>query len=98
MCRATYQDGKGSYDQGSQVAREHYGCNGWVSHQNTDIWRVAGSMDALHGALSQQEVHGCAHNYGTLFYLHGYWLISGNLSGNKGSVDFFMDFSFPDHP
>jgi alpha-L-fucosidase 2 len=28
-------------DQGSQVAREHYGASGWVFHQNTDIWRVA---------------------------------------------------------
>jgi len=32
-------------DQGSQVAREHYGANGWVFHQNTDIWRVAAPMD-----------------------------------------------------
>ena len=28
-------------DQGSAVAREHYGARGWVYHQNTDIWRVA---------------------------------------------------------
>ncbi|MEO7540052.1 MAG: glycoside hydrolase family 95 protein, partial [Pyrinomonadaceae bacterium] len=32
-------------DQGSQVAREHYGAGGWVFHQNTDIWRVAAPMD-----------------------------------------------------
>ncbi|MCP4625020.1 MAG: glycoside hydrolase family 95 protein, partial [bacterium] len=32
-------------DQGSQVAREHYGANGWVFHQNTDLWRVAAPMD-----------------------------------------------------
>ncbi len=32
-------------DQGSQVAKEHYGCRGWVFHQNTDLWRVAAPMD-----------------------------------------------------
>ena len=32
-------------DQGSQVAREHYGARGWVHHQNTDLWRVAAPMD-----------------------------------------------------
>jgi len=32
-------------DQGSQVAREHYGAKGWVFHQNTDLWRVAAPMD-----------------------------------------------------
>ena len=32
-------------DQGSQVAREHYGAGGWVFHQNTDLWRVAAPMD-----------------------------------------------------
>ena len=32
-------------DQGTQVAREHYGAKGWVLHQNTDIWRVAAPMD-----------------------------------------------------
>ncbi|MGL6269647.1 MAG: glycoside hydrolase family 95 protein, partial [Chitinophagaceae bacterium] len=32
-------------DQGSQVAKEHYGARGWVFHQNTDLWRVAAPMD-----------------------------------------------------
>ena len=32
-------------DQGTEVAREHYGANGWVFHQNTDLWRVAAPMD-----------------------------------------------------
>lgn len=32
-------------DQGSEVAKEHYGAGGWVFHQNTDLWRVAAPMD-----------------------------------------------------
>jgi alpha-L-fucosidase 2 len=32
-------------DQGTQVAKEHYGARGWVFHQNTDLFRVAAPMD-----------------------------------------------------
>jgi len=32
-------------EQGTRVAREHYGADGWVFHQNTDLWRVAAPMD-----------------------------------------------------
>ena len=32
-------------DQGTQVAKAHYGANGWVFHQNTDLWRVGAPMD-----------------------------------------------------
>ncbi|MES1222886.1 MAG: glycoside hydrolase family 95 protein, partial [Bacteroidota bacterium] len=32
-------------DQGTKVAKEHFGANGWVFHQNTDIWKVAAPMD-----------------------------------------------------
>jgi len=30
---------------GSKVAKEHYGCGGWVLHHNTDIWRGAAPVD-----------------------------------------------------
>lgn len=26
-------------ETGSRVAREHYNCDGWVAHHNTDLWR-----------------------------------------------------------
>ena len=45
MQRAIVSHDQGTTDQGSQVAREHYGAGGWVFHQNTDIWRVAAPMD-----------------------------------------------------
>ncbi len=32
-------------DQGTQIAKEHYGADGWVFHQNTDLWRVGAPMD-----------------------------------------------------
>ena len=30
---------------GAKTAQEMYGCNGWVAHHNTDLWRIAGPVD-----------------------------------------------------
>jgi alpha-L-fucosidase 2 len=30
---------------GRKTARDMYGCNGWVAHHNTDIWRISGVVD-----------------------------------------------------
>ena len=30
---------------GGKIAREHYGCDGWVLHHNTDLWRAAAPVD-----------------------------------------------------
>lgn len=85
-------------DQGSQVAREHYGAKGWVFHQNTDLWRVAAPMDGP--------------TWGT-FTTGGAWLVNTAWAHYqyrpdrafaesfypvmKGSVEFFLDFLRP-HP
>ena len=31
---------------GAVTARQMYDCDGWVAHHNTDLWRVAGPVDA----------------------------------------------------
>ena len=31
---------------GAVTAQQMYGCRGWVAHHNTDIWRIAGPVDA----------------------------------------------------
>lgn len=30
---------------GAKTAREMYGCRGWVTHHNTDLWRICGAVD-----------------------------------------------------
>ena len=30
---------------GAVTAKQMYGCNGWMAHHNTDIWRIAGPVD-----------------------------------------------------
>jgi alpha-L-fucosidase 2 len=32
-------------EAGSQTAETMYGCEGWVTHHNTDIWRISGVID-----------------------------------------------------
>lgn len=80
-------------DQGSQVAREHYGAGGWVFHQNTDIWRVAAPMDGpTWGTFTVGGAWLCTH----LWEHYQYTMDTGFLKEAypliEGSVQFFMDF------
>ncbi|WP_372775419.1 glycoside hydrolase N-terminal domain-containing protein [Mangrovibacterium sp.] len=36
---------------GKVVAKEHYNCDGWVLHHNTDIWRGAAPINASHHGI-----------------------------------------------
>jgi alpha-L-fucosidase 2 len=80
-------------DQGTQVAREHYGCRGWVFHQNTDLWRVAAPMDGptwgtftTGGAwLTTQLWEHYLYSTDTDYLKEIYPVI-------KGSILFFLDF------
>ncbi|MDY0232358.1 MAG: glycoside hydrolase family 95 protein, partial [Candidatus Saccharicenans sp.] len=79
-------------DQGSEVAREHYGAKGWVFHQNTDQWRVAAPMDGPDwGTFTTGGAWLCTH-------LWEHYLFSGDVDflkevypAMKGSVEFFLD-------
>jgi alpha-L-fucosidase 2 len=84
-------------DQGAQVAREHYGCKGWVFHQNTDIWRVAAPMDGpTWGTFTTGGAWLC-----TQLWEHYLFSMDTNYLKQiyptiKGSVQFFMDFLVED--
>lgn len=36
---------------GRETAKVMYGCNGWMAHHNTDIWRITGPVDAIYWAM-----------------------------------------------
>jgi alpha-L-fucosidase 2 len=84
-------------DQGSQVAKEHYGARGWVFHQNTDLWRVAAPMDGpcwgtftVGGAwLTNQLYDHYLYTQNEEYLMEIYPLM-------KGSVQFFLDFLIED--
>ena len=85
-------------DQGSAVAREHYGARGWVHHQNTDIWRVAAPMDgpnwggfATGGAWLATHLWEHYRFSGDKAFLAEYYPVM------KGAAEFLLDFLVP-HP
>ncbi len=85
-------------DQGSQVAREHYGARGWVFHQNTDLWRVAAPMDGpTWGTFTVGGAWLCTHLWEHYDYTRDIPFLKKAYPIIKGSVQFFMDFLVP-HP
>jgi alpha-L-fucosidase 2 len=80
-------------DQGSEVARQHYGASGWVFHQNTDIWRVAAPMDgASWGAFTTGGAWLATHLWEHYLYTGDKQFLRGNYPILKGSAEFFLDF------
>ena len=84
--------------QGSDVAREHYGARGWVAHQNTDLWRVAAPMDGPSwGGFTTGGAWLATHLWehyqfsGDREFLREYYPVM------KGAAEFFLDFLVP-HP
>jgi alpha-L-fucosidase 2 len=85
-------------DQGSQVAKEHYGAHGWVFHQNTDIWRVAAPMDGpTWGTFTVGGAWLTTHLWEHYLYTLDKDYLKDVYPVIKGSVEFFMDF-LVEHP
>lgn len=80
-------------DQGSQVAREHYGAGGWVMHQNTDIWRVAAPMDGpTWGTFTVGGAWLTTHLWEHYEYTRDKAFLAEYYPVIEGSVRFFTDF------
>jgi alpha-L-fucosidase 2 len=85
-------------DQGTQVAREHYGAEGWVFHQNTDLWRVAAPMDGpTWGTFTTGGAWLTTHMWEHFLYTQDKDFLEEVYPILKGSVDFFVDFLI-EHP
>lgn len=80
-------------DQGSHVAREHYGARGWVFHQNTDIWRVAAPMDGpTWGTFTVGGAWLTTHLWEHYEYSKDEEFLAEYYPVMEGSVQFFIDF------
>ena len=80
-------------DQGSQVAKEHYGASGWVFHQNTDLWRVAAPMDGpTWGTFTVGGAWLTTHMWEHYLFTQDQEYLKEIYPVMKGSVEFFMDF------
>ncbi len=80
-------------DQGSNVAREHYGAEGWVFHQNTDLWRVAAPMDGPDwGTFTTGGAWLCTQMWEHYLFCQDKNFLRQIYPVIKGSVEFFLDF------
>lgn len=81
-------------DQGRLVAKEHYGVDqGWVFHQNTDIWRVAAPMDGSNwGAFTTGGAWLCTHIWEHFLYTQDTSFLRKNYPLLKGATQFFLRF------
>ena len=85
-------------DQGTEVAKEHYGAHGWVLHQNTDIWRVAAPMDGpTWGTFTVGGAWLTTHLWEHYLFTLNKDYLKEVYPVMKGSVQFFMDFLI-EHP
>ncbi len=80
-------------DQGTEVAREHYGKKGWVFHQNTDQWRVAAPMDGTQwGTFTTGGTWLCTHIWEHYLYSGDIEFLKKYYPVMKGNIEFFLDF------
>ena len=84
-------------EKGQGTARTMYGCRGWVTHHNTDLWRMTGAVDhAYSGAWPMAGAWICQHVWqkylysGDKEYLRSVWPIL------RGAAEFFVDFMVKD--
>ena len=82
---------------GAEVAREHYGQDGWVFHQNTDLWRAGAPMDGPDwGTFTTGGAWLCTHLWehyrytGDRAFLERCWPLF------EGSARFFLGFLVED--
>ncbi len=81
---------------GRITARTMYGCRGWMAHHNTDLWRIAGPVDAAAWGMFPNggawlTTHLWEHYLYTLdkTFLHQYYPII------RGAADFYLDYLQP---
>lgn len=80
-------------DTGRETARVMYGCNGWVLHHNTDLWRSTGVVDgAFWGMWPNGGAWLCQHLWQHYLYTGDMAFLEKYYDVLKGSADFFMDF------
>jgi alpha-L-fucosidase 2 len=80
-------------DQGTKVAKAHYGAGGWVFHQNTDLWRVAAPMDGpCWGTFTVGGAWLTNMLYEHYLFNQDKTYLAEIFPVMKGAVEFFLDF------
>ena len=85
-------------ETGVKTAKEMYGCNGWVAHHNTDLWRIAGPVDGTTwGMFPTGGAWLTTHLWQHYLYTGDKQFLAEYYPVMKGAADFLLDYmqSYP---
>lgn len=80
-------------EAGRQTAQVMYGCDGWVTHHNTDLWRICGVMDgAFWGMWPMGGAWLCQHLWEKYLYCGDLTYLQSVYPVLKSACEFYQDF------
>ena len=78
---------------GAETARTMYGCNGWVAHHNTDLWRIAGPVDGTTwGMFPTGGAWLTTHLWQHYLFTGDKDFLNQYFDVMKGAADFLLDY------
>ncbi|MES2826610.1 MAG: glycoside hydrolase family 95 protein [Bacteroidota bacterium] len=78
---------------GRETAKVMYGSNGWVTHHNTDIWRISGHVDGVYsGMWPMGGAWLSRHLWDKYLYSGDKAYLASVYDAIKGSAEFYSDF------
>lgn len=78
---------------GSLTAKQMYGCNGWMAHHNTDLWRIAGPVDGTEwGMFPTGGAWLATHIWQQYLFTGDKQMLAENYDVLKGAADFLLDY------
>lgn len=85
-------------EAGQSTAKDMYGCNGWVLHHNTDLWRCTGPVDPAFWAIwPNGGAWLCTHIWEHYLSTGDQAFLERMYPVMKGASDFFLDYMV-EHP
>ena len=83
---------------GALTAQQMYGCNGWVAHHNTDLWRIAGPVDGTSwGMFPTGGAWLTTHLWQHYLFTGDKQFLADYYPVMKGAADFLIDY-MQEHP
>ena len=83
-------------ETGAKTAQEMYGCNGWMAHHNTDLWRIAGPVDGTTwGMFPTGGAWLTTHLWQHYLYTGDKAFLEKYYPVMKGAADFLLDYMQP---
>ena len=80
-------------ETGAVTARQMYGCDGWMAHHNTDLWRIAGPVDgAFWGMYPNGGAWLATHLWTHYLFSKDEAFLREWYPVIKGTADFYLDY------